>query len=182
MAFGYRIKDQQGTYFVTFTVEQWVDVFTRKEYVEIVINSLIFCQTEKGLLIYAWVIMTNHLHMIISCKEGSKLSDIIRDFKKFMSRKIVSAIGSFSKESRKCWLQFLLIQKTTAGTNEIAFWQDGNHAEEIYDLKFFCQKRDYIHFNPVKSGYVSNPEHWCWSSARNSHGGKGQIELSYWND
>ncbi len=182
MAFGYRIKEQQGTYFVTFTVEQWVDVFTRKEYVEIVINSLIFCQAEKGLLVYAWVIMTNHLHMIISCKEGNKLSDIIRDFKKFTSRKIISAIESFSKESRRCWLRFLLIQKTTEGKTEICFWQDGNHAEEIYDLKFFCQKRDYIHFNPVKSGYVSIPEHWCWSSAVDLRGRKGAIELSSWND
>ncbi len=65
MAFAYTIKDQFGLYFLTFTVHQWADVFTRRDYTNIIIESLQFCQKEKGLKIYAWVIMSNHIHLII---------------------------------------------------------------------------------------------------------------------
>ncbi len=88
-----RIYNQQGVYFVTFTVHQWVDVFTRNEYKDIIVDSLRYCQNAKGLDIYAWVLMSNHLHLIIGSKQN-KLSDIIRDFKKFTSSKIVDAIAA----------------------------------------------------------------------------------------
>ena len=82
----YKFNDPDGIYFVTVTVVEWVDVFTREEYKNIILDSLRFCQTEKGLEVYAWVIMSNHLHLIISSTvDGQKLSDIVRDFKKFTS-------------------------------------------------------------------------------------------------
>ena len=81
----YKFKDDRGIYFVTFTVIERVDVFTRKDYVSIILDSLKHYQTEKGLIIYAWVIMSNHLHLIISRKEsGDELSAIVRDFKKYI--------------------------------------------------------------------------------------------------
>ncbi|MEM6737301.1 MAG: transposase, partial [Bacteroidota bacterium] len=70
-------------------------------------DSLRFCQKTKGLKIYAWVIMTNHIHMIIS-NDKEKLSDIIRDFKKYTSSQIFKAIEKNEKESRKRWLLWLL--------------------------------------------------------------------------
>ena len=88
MGLTYTIKDQQAVHFVTFTVHQWVDVFTRKDYVVIFLDSIKFCQREKGLKIFGWVVMSNHVHMIIS-SEGKGLSDIIRDIKKFTSSKII---------------------------------------------------------------------------------------------
>lgn len=87
MGFEYRIRDQYGLYFITCTVHQWADVFTRRGYVDILLDSLRFCQKEKGLKIYAWVIMTNHIHMIIS-SDQEELSNIIRDFKKFTATQI----------------------------------------------------------------------------------------------
>ena len=91
MSFSYQIHDQYAVHFVTFTVHQWVDVFTRNEYKDILLESLRFCQERKGLEIYAWVIMTNHIHLIIGSREG-KLSDIIRDFKKYTSVQVIKAI------------------------------------------------------------------------------------------
>lgn len=78
MAFAYRVHDQEGMYFVTFTVHQWVDVFTRKDYVDVLLENLRYCQLHKGLKIYAWDIMSNHCHLIVRT-EGFKLSDVIRD-------------------------------------------------------------------------------------------------------
>jgi putative transposase len=100
MAFAYTIRDQFAIHYVTFTVHQWVDVFTRKEYSEILLENLRYCQQNKGLKIYAWVVMSNHCHMIIR-SEGFKLSDVIRDFKKYTAKKIMEAIEGNDRESRK---------------------------------------------------------------------------------
>ena len=86
----YKFNDDRGLYFVTFTVIEWIDVFTRKDYVSITLDSLKHCLKEKGLIIYAWVIMSNHLHLIISRKEsGDDLSAIVRDIKKYTSCQII---------------------------------------------------------------------------------------------
>ena len=76
-------------YFITLTVVEWVDVFTRKEYKDFLIDNLRHCQENKGLQIYAYVIMTNHIHMIARSEEGKKLSDIIRDFKTYTSKSFI---------------------------------------------------------------------------------------------
>ncbi len=102
---GYKFFDQGGVYFVSFAVVGWVDVFTRKEYRDIVIESLQHCQREQGLIIYAWCIMSNHIHLIISAKENN-VSDVLGNFKKFTSKKIVAAIQSNPSESRKEWMRY----------------------------------------------------------------------------
>ena len=107
MGFEHRIKDQSGLYFITCTVHQWVDIFTRETYIEILLDSLRFCQNQKGLKIYAWVVMTNHIHLIVRSNQNN-LSDIIRDFKKYTSTTIYKAIENNAKESRKKWLLWLL--------------------------------------------------------------------------
>jgi putative transposase len=91
MAFEYRIKDEQGLYFITCTVHQWVDVFKREVYMNRLIESLRYCQKEKGVKIYAWVIMSNPIHLIMR-SDKNNLSDIIRDFKKYTSSAIYKAI------------------------------------------------------------------------------------------
>jgi REP element-mobilizing transposase RayT len=66
MSSKYKVVDSSIPHFVTFTVVGWVDVFSRQCYKEILLESLRYCQTNKGLDLHAWVIMTNHLHMIMS--------------------------------------------------------------------------------------------------------------------
>ena len=88
---GYKIIDQGGMYYVSFAVVAWVDVFTRKDYRDIVLESLQHCQKEKGLVVYGWCIMSNHAHLIISANENN-VSDVLGDFKKFTSKKIIKAI------------------------------------------------------------------------------------------
>lgn len=107
MAFAYRIYDQHAVYFLTFTVHQLADVFTRKQYVDLLLENLRYCQQNKGLKIYAWVIMSNHCHLIVQT-EKLKLSDVIRDFKKHTAKKIYQAIDNNEMESRKRWLLWLL--------------------------------------------------------------------------
>ncbi|MGB4775456.1 MAG: transposase, partial [Daejeonella sp.] len=173
MAYSYRIYNQHGQYFITCTVHQWADVFTRKEYVDIVLNSLRYCQQNKGLLIYAYVIMSNHIHLIIGSNQEN-LSDIIRDFKKFTASKIVEAIENNSKESRKRWLLWLLKKE-----NRVWFWEEGYHAEEIITSQFYDTKLNYIHLNPVRAGIVEKEEEYLYSSCADFYGTrKGLLELA----
>ena len=100
---GYKIRNQAAIHFITFAVVSWIDIFTRKEYRDIVLDSIKYCQDEKGLLLHCWCIMSNHLHLIASAKNHD-LSDVLRDYKKFTSKQIVAAIERNQKESRKDWM------------------------------------------------------------------------------
>lgn len=172
MAFAYRVRDQSAIHFVTFTVHQWVDVFTRRTYVELLLDSLKYCQEKKGLQIYAWVVMSNHCHLILRAKDNN-LSDIIRDLKKFTSKNIVKAIEENPKESRKKWLSMVLRYQ-----DSIWFWKEGYHGEEVYSQNFYDLKANYIHQNPVKAGIVEREEDYLWSSAGDFYGTrKGFLEL-----
>ncbi|MBZ0098738.1 MAG: transposase [Taibaiella sp.] len=172
MGYAYRIHDQQGVYFITCTIVQWVDVFSRREYADIIVNSLKYCREHKGLEIFAWVIMSNHIHLIISCKEGYNLSDILRDFKKYTATQIVHAIEGNPRESRKNWLLWLLRQD-----DSISFWQKDNHAEEITSSAFYNTKLDYIHQNPVRAGIVDKEDEYIYCSARMLYTGQGLLDL-----
>src|SRR5215203_5557947 len=100
---GYKIRNPAAIHFITFAVVEWVDVFTRKDYRDIVLDSLRYCQNNKGLLLHCWCIMSNHLHFIASAK-NQDLSDVLRDFKKFTSRELIRSIQLNKKESRREWM------------------------------------------------------------------------------
>ena len=172
MSTQYRYENPKGLYFVTQTVQHWIDIFTRREYKDIIVESLDFCQKEKGLEIFAWVIMTNHLHLIIKAKEGFLLENIIRDFKKFTSKAIIKLILENPQESRKEWL--LRGLKTEKG---YSFWQTGNHQIELWTNAVIDEKLKYIHDNPVKSGIVFHAEDYLYSSAVDYAGEKGLLDI-----
>ncbi len=168
MSTKYKAKDNDKAYFVTITTVNWVDVFTRLNHKTTIIDSLKYCQQQKGLEIYAYVLMPSHLHMMCRAKEGFELSNIIRDFKKFTSKKIIQNIQD-EPESRREWLLELFSKacEHLKREQEYKVWQDGYHAEEISSNKFIYQKLNYIHDNPVKDRIVEKPEDYLFSSARN---------------
>src|SRR5499425_511512 len=99
----YKIRNKKEAHFLTLTVVEWVDIFTRKEYRDILLDSLRFCQETKGLLVHGWCVMSNHAHLLASSKIFD-LSGTLRDFKKFTSKKIIEAIINNEHESRKEWM------------------------------------------------------------------------------
>lgn len=176
---GYQIRDQHAIHFVTFSVVQWVDVFTRSVYADIVVESLNFCIINKGLRVHAWCIMSNHVHLIIST-ETNQLSDILRDFKKYTSYQIVHAIEQNEKESRKNWMLWIF---RSAGEHnkrneQHQFWQQENQPIECSSHEILQSKLKYLHENPVRAGWVRNEWEYVYSSGLDYyHGGKGLIEL-----
>lgn len=166
-------------YFTTSTIVDWMDIFTRPQYKHIIVESLEYCQANKGLDIYAWVLMTNHLHMIVGMRGEDAIGDVLRDFKKFTSKKIINAIHENQQESRKEWL-LSRCSFRAANDKKIAsykFWQEGNHIEQIDTYEFYKQKLDYIHQNPVRQEYVEYPQDYLYSSARNYAGMDGLIKV-----
>src|SRR5262245_34937666 len=118
----YKFLNPDGVYFVSFATVYWADIFTRNEYRDIVVNSLTHCMQHKGLNIHAYVIMTNHIHLIISRSGNEKLEEIMRDFKKFTSYKLLGAIMENIQESRKEWL-ISLFEKAGAGNSNNSKYQ-----------------------------------------------------------
>lgn len=181
MPHAYQIHKPEGAYFITFTVIEWMDVFIRNEYKQILCDSLNFCIEKKGLEVYCYVIMSSHLHLIASAKHCN-LNDVIRDFKKFTSGTIMTAIRT-GKESRKSWMVNLFEkggEKQKKKSNQ-QLWQYNRHAEEVYSPKFTLSKINYIHNNPVEEGYVQYPEQYYYSSARDYSGLKGPVNVSLIN-
>lgn len=177
----YAIRDQNQFYFVTFTVVNWLDVFIREEYKSIFVDSVKYCQKEKGLMVGAWCIMTSHIHMAIGTSGQNKLEDIIRDLKSYTSRHIRKYIENNPQESRKEWLLWMMKRAgdMKSNNNDFQFWLHHNHPIELATNDILQQRIDYIHNNPVESRFVDNPADWLYSSARDYEGIKGLIDIHY---
>ena len=166
MSTGYQFEDQFGLYFITCTVVDWVDIFTRQAYRDIVIDSLNYCCNHKALKVYGYVILTNHLHLIVRSETGT-ISDTIRDLKRYTATHILAQIAEIP-ESRREWLLHRFKwngDRNNRNTNN-QFWIQDNGPELIYGQDFFLQKLNYIHENPVRAGFVREAAHYIYSSAR----------------
>lgn len=168
MSTKYKAADNEKACFITITIVEWIDLFTRTNHKNSIIESVKYCQKNKGLEIYAFVLMPSHLHMLCRAKEGFDLSNIMRDFKKFTARRLIQNIKE-QPESRRQWLLELFTRSCAhlKRDQEFKVWQDGYHAEEVFSNKFIYQKLNYIHNNPVKDAIVERPEDYLYSSARN---------------
>ena len=137
MSRNYKFHNQEGVYFVSFAVIEWMDVFTRNEYKDIVLDSLRYCQREKGMEIFAWCIMTNHVHLIFRSIKGQKPELLLGDFKRFTSKEIVRAIQENQYENRKDWLmeQFEKVGEKSSNVKRHQFWRHDNKPIELWSNK-----------------------------------------------
>lgn len=164
-------------YFVTYATVGWVDVFTRNEYRNVILDSLRYCCANKGLEVYAWVIMTNHVHLIIGTS-GENMEHILGNHKSYTAGVLHTAIADNMHESRKEWMLSIFSEagKTNSNNLNYQFWQQHNKPVELYSLPVIMQKLDYIHNNPVRAGFVEHPEDWRYSSARDYVGKNGLLD------
>jgi REP element-mobilizing transposase RayT len=174
----YKVRNTEGLYFITFTITSWVDLFVRPIYKHIILDSLVFCQRNKGLKVHAYVIMSSHLHAIVSSEDGYSLQDTVRDMKKYTSRQLVHAIIE-CPESRREWLLHIFEEKADSIKRGINYkvWQDGFHPVELSTTEMINQRLNYIHNNPVEEEIVNNAEDYKYSSAINYAGGIGEIKI-----
>ena len=166
MSTGYQVNDQEGMYYLTFQVVDWIDVFTRQVYRDIIVESLKYAKENKCLDAFAYVIMSNHIHLIAQSNNG-QLSATIRDIKKFTSKRIIETIQAIP-ESRMEWMlnRFSFNARQHSRNKTYQVWTHENHAVYLYGPKFIREKIDYLHNNPVRAGIVEKPEDYVYSSAR----------------
>lgn len=181
MSRNYKFHNLEGLYFVSFAVVYWLDVFTRNEYKDILLDSLTFCQKEKGMEIVAWprgLGVTNHVHLIFRSVEGENPARLLGDYKRFTSNAIMKAIKGNQKESRKEVLlsQFRKAAKRSSNVKHYQFWRHDNKPIELWSNSVIQEKISYIHQNPVKAGLVYKPEHYRYSSAVDYAGDEGLLE------
>jgi REP element-mobilizing transposase RayT len=176
---GYKIRNQEALYFMTFTVVGWIDLFSRKIYRDIILKNMQHCREHKNLKVGAYVIMSNHVHVIWQSGSG-KLSDTLRDFKSYCTKEFVETITA-EPESRKDWLLYMFRYhaKRSNSNKEFKIWTNDNHPEEIFSDDFMKDKLNYIHENPVRAGLVEKPQDYLYSSASNYINGRGLIEIDY---
>jgi REP element-mobilizing transposase RayT len=164
----YKFAEKDGAYFISFATVHWIDVFIREAYFEVIIQSLDYCRKNKGMAIYGYCIMPSHIHLIFRSALNDP-SGLIRDFKGFTSRKMLQTISENNRESRKEWMLWMMKRAGNKNSNVIdsQFWQQNNQPIQLWTLKVFEKNLNYIHQNPVVSGFVTNPVAWKYSSARN---------------
>lgn len=177
----YKIQDQGQLYFITFAVVGWIDVFTRRDYCDFLVESLKYCQQAKGLVLGAWCIMSNHVHLIVGRNKEPNIEEIIRDFKKFTSVQLCKAIAANSEESRRVWMlaYFRRVAIESKKHVKYMFWQNDYHPVELSTNAIMKQKLAYIHDNPVKAGIVDKAEAYVYSSAKDYYSGEqGLLEIA----
>ena len=178
MSRNYKFHNELGLYFVSFAVVNWLDVFIRNEYKEVLIKSLKFCQENKGMEVFAWCIMSSHVHLVFRSIEGQKPELLLGDFKRFTSKELIKAIIENPKECRKENLlkQFEEAGAKSSNVKKYQFWRHDNKPIELWTPKVIKQKIDYIHNNPVVEGIVFEAHEYKYSSAVDYCGGIGMLD------
>ena len=173
----YRVeKGDSRAYLCTCAFQLWLPVFNcGPQYFQIILDSLVFCRKSKGLILHAYVLMVDHLHLIARHED---VSDFMRDFKTWNSRKITEQL---KQEGRTDFLKlFQLIAPQGSRPQEFRVWQDGFHPKSIVSDAMMLQKLRYIHNNPVRKGFVKAPEDWRYSSAGSYlTGGQGVLKIDH---
>jgi len=159
----YARESAERAYFVTSTIVNWLPVFAVSPTCrDLLVQSFEYCQREKGLQLYAWVMMENHFHAIVYSPR-MELSRVMADLKKFTARRMLAALEAEGQE----WLFSLLAEGKAAHKrgSRAQLWQEGYHPQAVYTDAVMFQKLEYLHHNPVRRGWVASPEHWRYSSA-----------------
>jgi putative transposase len=168
----YRIHEPEAAHFLTCTIIDWIPVFTRPDTAQIILDSLAFLQRERGLRLYGYVILENHIHWIA---QAENLAKEVHSFKSYTAKMLVRYFEAQGIE--RILKKFAFHKKRHKEDREHQIWEEGSHPQLLQNLDMLRQKLEYIHRNPVKRGYVDDPVHWRYSSARNYAGQPGLIEV-----
>ncbi len=152
------------------TTVRWIPLFKNPDLAGILIDSLKFLQAKRGLIVYAYVIMEEHLHAVVAAPE---LSKTLKEFKSFTARAIVDTLKN--NDANGLLVRLEKAKMSFKIQSDYQVWQEGNHPEAIFSEQMLLQKINYIHHNPVRRGYVDEPRHWRYSSARDYEGNEGLI-------
>jgi len=158
--------DPQHLYFVTTTVVERRHLLALPFLPRVIVDSLHFMRREQWIKIYAYVIMPNHVHLILNYMESHGPSQVMRDFKKFTSKEIVREL---QRRNERELLRQLEAAASSTKKQTYKVWDEGYFDKSIYSEAFLFQKIEYIHNNPLQPhwGLAASAGEYPYSSARN---------------
>ncbi len=156
--------------FVTATIVNWYPLLKQRKYKKIILDSLQYLVKKNKIIVYAYCIMDNHIHLIWQIKGELLQSDVRRDFLKFTAKKIKEDLEKYNPE-------VLSYFKSTQADREYHFWERNPMCKELFTDDFFEQKFDYIHNNPVEAGMCELEEDYEYSSAKFYLTGEDKLNL-----
>ncbi|MCD4819722.1 MAG: transposase [Candidatus Cloacimonetes bacterium] len=169
----YKFINKEQPHFLTCTVVNWISVFGIPNVSQIILDSLQFLQSEKRIKLFAFVIMEHHIHLVA---QAENIEKEIKNFKSFTARKIIDYF--IETDYKRILKQLSNSKKRYKIDRDYQFWQEASHPEQIINYEMMTQKIDYIHNNPVSSGFVDKDIHWRYSSARNYSELHGVIDVT----
>ena len=149
-------------FFITTAVNGFLKIFSLGDkYYNILIDNLQFYLKKHKADLNVYVLMPNHIHLIVSMPQGESISDFMRDVKKFTSKTIKENLkdDGYNSTVKK------LIELSDMG--KFKFWMDRFDDVIVLNEKIMETKLNYIHYNPVKAGLVKEITDWKYSSSRN---------------
>ena len=168
----YKITENQVPYFHTCTVVGWLPIFTRPQTVQIILDSWDYLQKNDNFVLHGYVIMENHLHLIA---KSDNHTEVMKRFKSFTARQIIDYLKKQGVTKFLKQLEFYKLHHKT--DSQYQLWQEGTHPQQILNEEMMRQKLEYIHYNPVKRGYVDDAVHWRYSSARDYVGQESLVSV-----
>lgn len=144
--------------FFTATNLEWKKLLQQDKYKDVIIDSLRYLVNNKRIKLYAFVIMTNHIHLIWQMCTGIRPDTVQRDFLKYTAGKIKADLAIFHPDVLEKF-------RVDAKDRRYQFWERNPLSVELRNYKVFVQKLEYVHANPVRAGICSFPEDYKYSSA-----------------
>lgn len=174
------VTNQHACHYITFNTVDWVDIFVRPVYKYVIVDALNEFIAKRGLTIYGWCLMTNHLHLLLQAKDGIGLAMIERDFKRTTSTHILEAI-EMEPELRRSWMmeRFELSSQSLKKLEKYQVWQSCSNPEFV-DFRQPLKLKEllnHIHDNPVRDRIVRMPEEYVFSSAVDYQGRRGLVNV-----
>ena len=178
MAKRYRIEG--SIFYITSNIYGRICIFTRPSFIIPIIDSLNYYRYEYACKLLGYVIMPDHIHLLIWPQDAHIVTDFMRDFKRFTSGRITRQA---KLEGITNWVERFEQAGKETSRADYKVWQDSFWEQTIYTQKFLEQKLNYIHLNPVRAGICATAEDYPYSSYRNYYLGDIQlIEIdSEWN-
>lgn len=172
----YKVYEPKHPHFVTCTILHWLPIFTRQESVQIIIECLKFLQQKDNLKLYAYVILENHLHLVV---QRDDIEKSMKSFKQYTAKEILALLKKENVTTILEQLQFY--KKAHHKATDYQIWEEGYQPKLMQTDEMIISKIKYIHENPVKRGYVDEAVHWRYSSARDYEDVKGLIDIErFW--
>jgi REP element-mobilizing transposase RayT len=175
-----RYRIEGSIYYITNVTYNRLKIFTKPSFIILIIDSLNYYRYQYSCKIIGYVIMPDHIHLLIWPREEKAVTGLMRDFKRFTSGRITRQA---KVEGKAEWVDMFEFAGSETGRAEYKVWQDSFWEQSIYTEKLLKQKLDYIHLNPVRAGIVETATDYHYSSYRNYSLDDNQlIEIdSHWD-